>query len=116
MAELDINNHPSPRPTSVPVPGLADCSLLGGVKSTSEVGTKFPPLPYCEFNIAVSSLPEKPGFLPEFQVELEAVGGIIHRLTTKLLSSFNLVDSGKFRLSSFVKFLSNLSLFKISCC
>ena len=43
-----------------------------------------PPLPYCEFNIAVSSLPEKPGFLPEFQVELEAVGGI----TMNLLNSF----------------------------
>ena len=42
-------------------------------------------------------------------MELETVGGIIHSLATNLLSSFNLVDSGKFRLSSFVKLLSNLS-------
>ena len=57
----------------------------------------------------MSSLPEKLGFLPEFQAELEAVGGIIHSLATNLLNSFNLVDSGKFRLSSFVQLLSNLS-------
>ena len=32
------------------VPGLEDCSLSGGVKSTSEVGTNPPPSPDLEFD------------------------------------------------------------------
>ena len=97
MAEPDINNHPSHRPTSVPVPGLADCSLSGGVKSTSEVGTNPPPIPSSEFDISVANLPEKLGFSQEFQKELAAVGGNTHSLALKLLNSFNLDDLGKFK-------------------
>ena len=96
--EPDIKNQPSPRPSSVMVPGLADCSLSGGVKSTQEVGTIPPPLPSSEeFDISVANLPEKLGFSPEFQEELVAVGGNVHSLAVKMLSSFNLDDSGKFR-------------------
>ena len=43
IMEPDVTNLPIPRHTSVPVPGLADCFLSGGVKSTSEVGTNSPP-------------------------------------------------------------------------
>ena len=95
--EPDVKNQTSPRSTSVPVPGLADCSLSGGVKSTSEVDTNPPPLPSSEFDITVANLPEKLGFSPEFQEELVAVGGNIHSLAMKLLNSFNLDDSGKFK-------------------
>ena len=47
--------------------------------------------------ILLSNLPEKLGFSPEFQGELEEVGGNIHSLALKLLNSFNLDDSGKFK-------------------
>ena len=97
IMETNINNHPSPRPPSVLVPGLEDCSPSGGVKSTSEVGTNPPPLPDHECDISVSNLPEKLGFSPEFQAELEAVGGNVNSLATKLLNSHNLADSGKFK-------------------
>ena len=73
--EPDVNNHASPRHTSVPVPGLADCSLSGGVKSTSEVGTNPPPPPSSEFDITFANLPEKLGFSPELQEELVADAG-----------------------------------------
>ena len=80
--EPDVKNQPSPRSSSVTVLGLADCSLSGGVKSTSEVGTKNPPpLPNSdEFDISVANLPKKLGFTPEFQEELVSVGGNIHSL------------------------------------
>ena len=95
--EPDVNNHPSPRHTSVPVPGLADCSLSGGVKSHQEVGTIPPSLPNSdEFDISVANLPEKLGFSSQFQEELAAVGGNVHSLAVKLLNSFNSDDSGKF--------------------
>ena len=69
--EQDANNHTSPRSSSVSVPGLADCSLPGGVKITSEVGT-YPPIhPDSEFDISVNNLPEKLGFLVEFKAELK---------------------------------------------
>ena len=93
----EVDNHPSPRPSSVPVPGLADCSLSGGVKSTSEVGTNPPIHQDCDFDISVNNLPEKLGFSPEFQAQLEAVGGNIHCLATKLLNLFNLGNSRKFK-------------------
>ena len=96
--EPDVKNHPNARPSSVTVPGLADCSLSGGVKSTFEVGTISPPLPSSEeFNISVANLPEKLGFSPEFQEELVSVGGNVHSLAVKLLNSFNLDDSGCFK-------------------
>ena len=82
--EPDFINHSISRPSYVLVPGLADCSLSGGVKSTSEVGTNPPPIPCSEFDISVANLPEKLGFSPEFQEELVAVGGNIHSLATKL--------------------------------
>ena len=50
-----------------------------------------------DFVISVNNLPEKLGFSPEFQAELEAVGGNIHCLATKLLNSSNLNNSGKFK-------------------
>ena len=75
--EPHFKNHPSPRSTSVPVPGLADCSLSGGVKSTSEVGTNLSTHPGCDFDISMNNLPEKLGFSPEFQAELKAVEGNI---------------------------------------
>ena len=80
--EPDVKNQPSPRPSSAMVPGLPDCSLLGGVKCTPEVNTKNPPpLPNSdEFDISVANLPEKLGFSPEFQEELVSVGGNIHSL------------------------------------
>ena len=43
-----------------------------------------PPFPDCEFDITISNLPEKLSFSPEFQGELEAVGGNIE-------SSFEIV-------------------------
>ena len=89
--ETNVNNHPSPRPPSVSVPGLDDCSPSGGVKSTSEVGTDE------EFDISVNNLPEKLGFSPEFQAELEAVGGNVNSLAIKLLNSHNLADFGEFK-------------------
>ena len=97
IMETNIINHPSPRPPSVPVPGLEDCSPSGGVKSTSEVGTNLPPLLDEEFDISVNNLPEKLGFSPEFQAELEAVGGNVNSLAIKLLNSHNLADSGRFK-------------------
>ena len=93
----DITNHPSPRPSSVPVPGLADCSLSGEVKSHQEVGMIPPSLPNTdEFDISVANLPEKLGFSSQFQEELAAVGGNVHSLAVKLLNSFNSDHSGKF--------------------
>ena len=98
IMEPDVTNQSSPRPFSVPVPGLADCSLSGGVKSTKEVGTIPPPFPNTdEFNISVANLHEKLGFSSQFQEELAAVGGNVHSLAVKLLNLFNLDDSGKFR-------------------
>ena len=58
----DVKNYPSPRSSSVQVPGLADYSLSGGVKSTSEVGVNPPTHPDCDFGISVNNLPEKLGF------------------------------------------------------
>ena len=109
IMDTNVTIHPSPRPTSVLVPGLEDCSPTGGVKSTSEVGTNPPPLPDLEFDITVSNLPEKLGISPEFQAELEAVGGNVNSLTTKLLNSHNLADSGKFKVGQLCAILSSLS-------
>ena len=95
--EPDVNNHISPRSSSVSVPGLADCSLSGGVKTTSEVGTDPPIHPDSEFDISVNNLPEKIGFLVEFQAELKSMGGDIHSLAQKLLNSFNLDNSETFK-------------------
>ena len=98
--EPDIKNQPSPRPSSsAMIPGLPDCSLLGGVKSTPEAGTQNPPThpKVDEFDISVTNLPEKLGFSPEFQEELVSVGGNVHSFAEKLLNSFNLYDSGCFR-------------------
>ena len=98
--DTNATSQSSPRPrSSVPVPGLPDCSLLGGVKSTPEAGTTSPPSQSQveDFDITVSNLPEKLGFPPEFQEELKSVGGSIHILVEKLLNSFNLDDSGSFR-------------------
>ena len=58
----DANNHSSPRSSSVPVQDLADCSLLGGVKTTSGVGTNPPTHPDYDFDISVNNLPEKLSF------------------------------------------------------
>ena len=60
------DDHPNPRSTSEPEPDLADCSLSGGVKTTSEVGTNPPIHPDCDFDISLNNLPEKLGFSPEF--------------------------------------------------
>ena len=79
----DVRNQSSPRPkSSVTVPGLPDCSLLGGVKSTPETGTINPPSQseVEDFDITVNNLPESIGFPPEFQEELKAVGGSVHVL------------------------------------
>ena len=97
--EPDVKNQPSPRPSSAMVPGLPDCSLLGGVKSTPEAGTLYPPSQSMieEFDISVANLPEKLGFTPEFQEELKSVGGSIHSLAEKLLNSFNLDDTWSFK-------------------
>ena len=84
IMEPDVKNHPSPRSSSVQVLGLADCSLSGGVKSTSEVGTNPPTHPDCDFDISVNNLPEKLGFSPEFQAELKSLGGDVHCLAQKL--------------------------------
>ena len=53
--EPDANLHTSSRSSSVSVPGLADCFLSGGVKTTSEV------------DISVNYLPEKLGFSVELK-------------------------------------------------
>ena len=74
--EPNVNSQPSPRSqSSVQVPGLPDCSLLGGVKSTPEAGTTSPPSQSQveDFDITVSNLPEKLGVPPEFQEELDSV-------------------------------------------
>ena len=95
--EPNINSQPSPRPSSsAKVPGLPDCSLLGGVKSTPKAGTISPPSQSQveDFDITVSNLPEKLGFSPEFQEDLKSVGGSIHSLVEKLFNSFNLDDLG----------------------
>ena len=74
--DKNILNHPSPRSSSVPVPGLDDYYLLGGDKTTSEIDTNPPPSSKdFEFYISVSNLPEKLSFATEFQAQLEAVGG-----------------------------------------
>ena len=96
----NITSQSSPRPrSSEPVPGLPDCPLLGGVKSTPEAGTISPSsqLQVEDFDITVSNLPEKLGFPPEFQEELKSVGGSIHSLAEKLLNSFNLDATGSFK-------------------
>ena len=81
--EPDVQSQSSPRPkSSVPVPGLPDCSLLGGDKSIPETGTLSPPSQSKveDFDITVNNLPEKIGFPPEFQAKLEAIGGNVHML------------------------------------
>ena len=93
----DVNNHLSLRTSSVSVPDLDDCSLSGGVKTTSEVGTDPPIHPDWEFDISVNNLPEKLGFSVEFQAELKSMGGDVHSLATKLLNSFNLEDLVTFK-------------------
>ena len=91
-------DHPSPRSTSVSVPGLDDCYLSGGDKTTSEVGTNPPPWSKdSEFDISVSNLPENLGFSADFQAELEAVGGNLQSLVLKLLNSHNLDDKSQFK-------------------
>ena len=98
--EPGIRNQSSPRPkSSVNVPGLPDYSLLDGGKSTHETGTKNPPSKSRveDFDITVNNLPEKIGFPPEFQAELEAVGGSVHMLAQWLLNSFNLDDKDSFK-------------------
>ena len=60
--EPDTNNHTSPRSSSISVPGLADCSLSGGVKTTSEVGTDSPIHPDSEFDVSVNNLPRNLAF------------------------------------------------------
>ena len=96
----DIQNQSSPRPTSsATAPGLPDCPLLGGDKSTLETGAISYPfhIEVDDFDITVADLPEKLGFSPQFQEELKAVGDNPHYLAERLLNSFNLDDSGGFR-------------------
>ena len=96
----NIQNTSSPRPTpSPPVPGLPDCSLLGGDKSTPETGAISPPsnIEVDNFDITVANLPEKLGFSSEFRDELKAVGGNPHYLAERLLNLFNLDDTGGYR-------------------
>ena len=62
IMEPDADNHTSPRSSSVSVPGLADCSLSGGVKTTSEVGTNPPIHLDSDFDISMNNLPDKLGF------------------------------------------------------
>ena len=60
--EPDVQSQSIPRPIpSAPVPGLPDCSLLGGDKSTPETGTVSPPSQSKveDFDITVSNLPKK---------------------------------------------------------
>ena len=81
--EPGVRNQSSPRPkSSVTVPALPDCSLLGGGKSTPKTGTKNPPSKseVEDFDITVNNLPESIGFPPKFQEELEAVGGSVYEL------------------------------------
>ena len=76
IMEPDVTNHPSPRPSSVPVPGLDDCSLSGGVKSTTEVGTSPPPLLDSEeFDLTFNNLPEKLEFSSQFQERISCSRG-----------------------------------------
>ena len=92
------DDHPSPRSTSVPVPGLDDCYLSGEDKTTSEVGTKPPPSSKdSEFDITVSNLPEKLSFSAEFQAELKAVGGNLQSLALKMLNLPNIDDKSQFK-------------------
>ena len=96
----DVQNQSSPRPTvSATEPGLPDCPLLGGDKSTLETGAISPPsnIEVDNFDITVANLPEKLGFSHQFQEELKAVGGNPHYLAERLLSLFNLDDLGGFR-------------------
>ena len=96
----DVQNQSSPRPTSsATAPGLSDSSLLGRDKSTLETGAINSQLNSEEddFDITVTDLPEKLGFSPEFLEEIKAVGGNPHYLAERLLSAFNLDDSGGFR-------------------
>ena len=91
-------DHPSPRSSSVPVPGLDDCYLSGGDKTTLEICKNPPPSSQdLEFDISVLNLPEKLGFSAEFQAELEAVGGNLQSLALKLLNSHNLDDKSQFK-------------------
>ena len=93
--EPDVQNQSSPRPKSSAIlPGLPDCSLLDGGKSTHKTGTKNPPSKSRveDFDITVNNLPEKLGFPPELQDKLKAVGGSVHVLAQHLLISFNLDD------------------------
>ena len=92
------DDHPSTRSTSVSVLGLDDCYLSDGDKTTSEVGTKPPPLSKdSEFDITVSNRPEKLSFSTEFQAELEAVGGNLQSLALKMLNLHNLDDKSQFK-------------------
>ena len=74
----DTDNHSTPRSSSVLVPDLDDCSLSGGVKTTSEVGTNPPTHSDYDFDISVNNLPEKLGFSTEFKAELKSIGGDVH--------------------------------------
>ena len=96
----NVQNQSSPRPTSSAlVLGLLDCSLLGGDKSTLEIGAVSPPsnIEVEDFDITVANLPEKLGFSSEFWDELKVVGENPHYLAERLLSSFNLDNSGGLR-------------------
>ena len=96
----DVQNQSSPRPTSsATAPGLSDSPLLGRDKSTLETGAISSPfnIKVDNFDITVADLPEKLGFSPQFLEELKAVGGNPHYLAERLLSAFNLDDSGGFR-------------------
>ena len=106
----NVQSQSSPRPiSSAPVPGLPDCSLLGGDKSTPETGTVSPPSQSKveEFDITVSNLPEKLGFSPEFRKDLKAVGGSPHALAERLLDSLTLRIRVVLKLGVFVVLLSN---------
>ena len=96
----DVQSQSSPRPTpSATAPGLLDSSLLGRDKSTLETGAISSQINSEEddFDITVADLPEKLGFSPQFLEELNIVGGNPHYLAERLLSAFNLDDSGGFR-------------------
>ena len=93
--EPNVQSQSSPRPkSSAQVPGLPDCPLLGGDKSTPETGTLNPASQSKveDFDITVNNLPEKLGFPPEFQDELKAIGGSVHVLAQWLLNFFNFDD------------------------
>ena len=98
--EPNVQNQSSPRSmSSTLAPGLPDCSLLGGDKSTLETGAISPPsnIKVDNFDITVATLPKQLGFSPQFQEDLKAVGGNHHYLAERLFNLFNLDDSGGFR-------------------